>query len=131
MPNLAANITLLFRERPLLERIGAAAAAGFRSIECLWPYEIPADVFWAEVETHGLNVALINTPLGPSHTPHFGLAACAGREAEFAGLFDAALRYAIGVGAACIHVMVGEWPVTTDNRVALVANLRLAGGARA
>lgn len=126
MPVLAANITLLFRELPLAERIDAAAQAGFRAIECLWPYEIEPEEFCARVAAQGLMLALINTPLGPTDDPHFGLAACAGREANFVRLFDRALRYATIAGAGRIHIMVGEWPDTHDNRAALVGNLRAA-----
>ena len=124
MPKLAANITLLFREVPLLERIGAAADAGFRAIECLWPYEIPAERFRAELDRHGLDLALINTPLGPSDDPHFGLLAFAGREADFVASFDAAFRYGTAVGARAIHVMAGAWPQTPQNHATAVANLR-------
>ncbi len=126
MPVLAANITLLFRELPLAARLAAAAHAGFRAIECLWPYEIEPEEFRAQVEAHDLTLALINTPLGPADDPHFGLAAGAGREADFADLFGRALRYAAIAGVGRIHVMVGEWPDTPDNRAALVRNLRAA-----
>lgn len=128
MPVLAANISLLFREYPLIERIGAAAQAGFRAIECLWPYEIPADAFRAELGKHGVTFALANTPLGTTDDPHFGLAAAAGREAEFAKLIDRTLRYAEAAGARRIHVMVGEWPATAQNHAALVRNLRSVAG---
>lgn len=39
MPRLAANLSFLFTELPLPERIGAAAAAGFQGAETLFPYE--------------------------------------------------------------------------------------------
>ncbi len=126
MPKLAANITMMFREVPLLERIGAAAQAGFRAAECLWPYEIPAGEFRAELSHHGVELALINTPLGPADNPHFGLLAGAGREAGFAAALDMALHYAIIAGAPKMHVMAGDWPQTPENHAALVANLRNA-----
>lgn len=129
MVRLAANISLLFREHSLMDRIGAAAQAGFRAIECLWPYEVPADRFRIEIEKRDLLLALINTPLGPANDPHFGLAACAGREAEFAVLIHETLQYASVTGAGRIHVMVGEWPETPANRAALVGNLRHAAHA--
>ena len=126
MPTLAANITLLFREVPLAERIGAAARAGFRAIECLWPYEIDPGDFRAQADAHGIAVALINTPLGSANSPHFGLAACPGREKDFADLIDRALRYAVLAGAGRIHVMVGEGADTADSRETLIRNLRSA-----
>ena len=38
MPRFAANLAYLFTERPLLERFGAAAAAGFKAVELQAPY---------------------------------------------------------------------------------------------
>ena len=39
MPKLAANLSWLFTEVPFLDRFEAAAAAGFRAVEFLLPYE--------------------------------------------------------------------------------------------
>ena len=50
MPRFAANLGYLFTERPLLERIDAAAAAGFKAIELQFPYDVPADAVKAAIE---------------------------------------------------------------------------------
>ena len=42
MPRFAANLGYLFTDRALLERIDAAAAAGFKAIELQFPYDVPA-----------------------------------------------------------------------------------------
>ncbi len=42
MLRFAANLTYLFTELPLLERFQAAASAGFKGAELLFPYEYPA-----------------------------------------------------------------------------------------
>ena len=47
MPRFAANLTTLFPELPFLERIEAAAAAGFQAAEVLWPYDWPASAIAA------------------------------------------------------------------------------------
>ena len=39
MLGLSANLSLLFREMPLLERFAAARAAGFPTVEIQVPYE--------------------------------------------------------------------------------------------
>ena len=39
MPNLAANLSMMFNEVPFLDRFGAARAAGFRAVEFLFPYD--------------------------------------------------------------------------------------------
>jgi predicted alpha/beta-hydrolase family hydrolase len=38
MPKLAANLTMLFNEVGFLDRFEAAARAGFRGVEFLFPY---------------------------------------------------------------------------------------------
>ena len=54
MPRFAANLGYLFAERPLIERFGAAAAAGFDAVELLFPYEVAASAVKAELARHGL-----------------------------------------------------------------------------
>jgi len=50
MPRFAANLGYLFADRPLLERFGAAAAAGFKVVELQFPYEQPASAVRREIE---------------------------------------------------------------------------------
>ncbi len=42
MPRFAANISLLFAELPYLDRFKAAADAGFKAVEILFPYDLAA-----------------------------------------------------------------------------------------
>jgi len=39
MPKFAANLTLMFKEVGFLDRFEAAAKAGFRGVEYLFPYD--------------------------------------------------------------------------------------------
>lgn len=64
MPKFAANLTLLFEELPFIERFAAAANAGFRAVEFLFPYDYPAEVIKAELEKHQLELVLFNTAAG-------------------------------------------------------------------
>jgi hydroxypyruvate isomerase len=41
MPKFSANLGFLWPDRPLLDRIDAAAKAGFKAIELHWPYATP------------------------------------------------------------------------------------------
>lgn len=41
MPKFAANLTMMFNEVPFLDRFEAAANAGFKYVEYLWPYDYP------------------------------------------------------------------------------------------
>ena len=51
MPRFAANLAYLFTERPLLERFGAAAAAGFKAVESGRPMIIRRLPCKAEIES--------------------------------------------------------------------------------
>ena len=106
MPRHSANLGFLWADRPLLDRIDAAARAGFRAIELHWPYDVPAEAVKAHVQGHGLSLLSINTPLG-SREGDSGLGAVAGREAEFLAGFHQAADYASAAGATSIHVMAG------------------------
>jgi hydroxypyruvate isomerase len=41
MPKFSANLGFLWPDRLLLDRIDAAANAGFKAIELHWPYATP------------------------------------------------------------------------------------------
>ena len=97
MPRFSANLGHLFVEYPLIERIGAAANAGFKAIELQLPYELAPSAVKAEIDKHRLTILNINTPQGPGGEP--GLAAVAGREKDFAALFSRALDYVVAIGA--------------------------------
>jgi 2-dehydrotetronate isomerase len=108
MPRLAANLGVLFAERPLIERFGAAAAAGFTAVELLFPYDVPASAVKAELTRHGLTQLGINTP--PGREGESGLAAIPGREREWEETFKRALDYAVAIGARSVHCLAGCVP---------------------
>lgn len=128
MPRFSANLGFLWQDRPLLERIDAAHAAGFRAVELHWPYDTPPELVRARCTTHGLTLLSINTPLGQTELGEFGLGALPGREAEFLEGFNVAHEWATAAGACAIHVMAGvvapEMQATA--RKTLIANLRTA-----
>ena len=128
MPRFSANLGFLWPDRPLLERIDAAAAAGFKAIELHWPYATPAADVRARCEKHGLVLLGINTPIGDGDKGDFGLGAQAGREEEFRETFLQTVAYAREAGASSVHVMAG---VVAEDRKAearkvFVENLRFA-----
>jgi len=122
---LSANLGFLWADRPLLERVDAAAAAGFPAVEVHWPYDVPVAELRARIERHGLILLGLNTPLG-TLPGDFGIGAVPGREAEFAAGFAQALAYARDVGAGAIHVMAGCVPQAerARGRLTLIDNLR-------
>lgn len=127
MPRFAANISLMFTERPFLDRFEAAAAAGFSAVECQSPYEHTIADIKERLDRTKLTLALINTRPGDPATDGFGLAAAAGRETEFQARVDRALDYAGVLGAAKIHAMAGDGLDTRENARAFVRNIRKAG----
>jgi hydroxypyruvate isomerase len=106
MPRFAANLAYLFTERPLLERFGAAAAAGFRAVELQFPYDHAPNTVRGELERHGLMQLGINTPFG--REGEFGLAAVPGREDDFRTLFTQALDYTVAIGGRAVHCLAGK-----------------------
>jgi hydroxypyruvate isomerase len=125
MPRFCANLTFLFTEVPLLQRIGAAAAAGFEAVEILFPYEEPASAVAEEARLARLPIALINTPPPNWTGGDRGYAATPGGEDRFRTDFERALRFAKVLGPQHIHIMAGraEGP---EARATYIRNLRWA-----
>jgi hydroxypyruvate isomerase len=112
MPRFSAHLGYLFKDRPLLQRIDAAAAAGFEAIEGRFPDGVPADEFKRAVERNKLKVLGINTPQG-SET-EFGFGAVPGRGVEWQASFAQALDYVSAIGGLAIHCLAGK--VATEDR---------------
>jgi len=104
---LTANIAFMFAEMPFIERIPAAAAAGFNFVECHFPYDIPAEKLVSTLDASGVRMTGINTAPGNLERGKWGLAGIRGEEAQFQAHFDKALEYAVALGAGAIHVMAG------------------------
>jgi hydroxypyruvate isomerase len=107
MPKLSANLGFLWPDRPLLDRIDAAAAAGFPAIELHWPYDVAPETVRSRCERHGLALVAINATAG-ARPDDFGLGAAPGRRADFRDGFARAADYARRAGAAAIHVLAGN-----------------------
>lgn len=128
MPKFSANLGFLWPDRPLPDRIRAAANAGFKAVELHWPYDVPpADVRDACRDAN-VRVLALNTPVGNAQAGDFGLGAVPGREREFMEGFEQAVGYAREIGAAAIHVMAGVVPEEQRKQAAevLASNLQLA-----
>ena len=129
MIRLAANLTMLFQDLPFLDRIDAAAAAGFKAIECVEPYVAPEDEIVSRMKRLGLEFALFNTPPGDWAAGDRGTGANPARQDEFIAGIDTALRYALAAGTKVVHVMAGKITADADRAVwtaTLVDNVRHA-----
>jgi hydroxypyruvate isomerase len=129
MPRFAANLSMMFQEVPFLERFAAAAAAGFRGVEFLFPYAHPAQQVAAALRAAKLECVLFNLPPGNWDAGERGLASLPGREAEFRAGIATALDYARALGTPRLHVMAGLLPPGAEraaHRRSYLENLRHA-----
>lgn len=108
---LSAHIGYLFGELPLTDRIAAARAAGFDAVEHPTPFSIPASDLKRRLDAEGLVFTQLASPIGDPGKGEKGLAALAGREAEFRDGFARALDYAETIDCPYVHPMAGS---TTD-----------------
>ncbi len=133
----AANIGLLWPDRPLLARMEAAAKAGFRAIEMHFPYDVPPADVAALARRHGLTLLGINTHPGgfDQHGSALapvagerGLGAVPGREQDFQAAIDQSIRYCVAAGATAIHALAGNVPAADylSGRAVFVRNLQIA-----
>lgn len=108
MPRFAANLTLMFNEVPLLERFDAAAQAGFKAVEVLFPYDEPPEVIAECLQRNDLTPALFNMAPGDYAEGERGLACLPDRFTEFQHAVDTALLYAHATGVKRFHLMAGK-----------------------
>jgi hydroxypyruvate isomerase len=127
MQGLSANISMLFCELPLLERFGAARAAGFRAVEIQIPYEHSAASLTDAAHAAEVAVVLINAPMGEDRRS-LGTASLPDRAAQFRAELERAAEYAQALGTRQVNVLAGRaQPQDQPAAVArLTENLALA-----
>ena len=129
MPKLAANLSMLFTEVDFLERFSAAANAGFKGVEYLFPYDFPADTIKAELESNNLTQVLFNLPAGDWAAGDRGIAANPARVEEFRLGVAKAIEYAKVLGNTQVNCLAGIVPAGVtqqDAEATLIANLKFA-----
>ena len=132
MPKLAANLSMLFREHPFLDRFAAAADAGFEAVEYQFPYDegSPEDIA-ARAKAAGVKIVLHNMPRGDSARGELGTACIPGREDRFREDLEKGIRYAVAAGCTRLHCMAGLTPAGVEPGLVhrtYVSNLRHAAG---
>ena len=105
MPKFAANLSMMFQDLGFLDRFDAAARAGFKGVEFLFPYDHPPQAIAERLEQNRLSLALFNTVPGDWAGGERGLAAVPGREREFRDGVDLAIRYATATQCPLLHTM--------------------------
>lgn len=108
MPNFAANLSWMFQEWPFLDRFAAAADAGFRAVEYLFPYDHKPDEIAARLAANRQRLVLFNLPPGNLAGGERGLAALPERRDDFRASVETGLHYAQATGAPRLHLMAGN-----------------------
>lgn len=132
MIRLAANLSMMFNDLPFLDRFDAAAAAGFKAVECVAPYAEPPGALRERLQRLGLTFALFNLPPGDWAAGERGIGADPARRDEFRRSVDLALEYAHATGCKTLHLMAGRFPAGGDRAAwteTLVENLRFTADA--
>lgn len=128
MPKFAANITLMFDTLPYLDRFDAAADAGFKAVEILFPYEWPGQETLQALRKNRLELVLINAP-PPNYTGgEPGFAAMPKLEARFEQDIRRVMRYVDLLKPGLVHIMSGKASGAAAE-AALIRNLRWAADA--
>lgn len=111
MSIFSANLSLMFTERRFLDRFEAAAEAGFRAVEFLFPYAVPAQAIAERLHRLSLTPVLFNLPPGDWAAGERGLAALPHRFDEVREGVATGLAYARTIGTRRLHLMAGlaDW----------------------
>jgi hydroxypyruvate isomerase len=129
MLKFAANLTMLFTEVPFLDRFAAAARAGFRHVEFLFPYNFVASEIVSQLDANGLQLVLHNLPAGNWDAGERGIACHPDRVDEFRAGVAKAIEYGKALGVSQINCLAGKAPagvVAAELRRTFVDNLRFA-----
>jgi len=129
MPKFAANLTMLFNEVEFTDRFAAAAQAGFRAVEYLFPYAYPKEQLVEKLGRYGLQQVLHNLPAGDWAKGERGIAVLPDRIGEFQDGVGKAIDYAKALGCKQLNCLAGIRPASIGSeklRDTLLDNLRFA-----
>jgi len=132
MPKFSANLTMLFGEVDFLDRFERASKAGFKAVECQFPYQWPKEEVAEKLDKYGLEMVLHNLPAGNWSAGERGIACLPGREGEFQEGVGLAIEYAKALRCPRLNCLVGLTPkeaAPEKVRQTLVENLRFAATA--
>ena len=104
----SANVSILFKEVPFLERFGRAEEAGFSAVEFWWPSGEDLAEVEAAIGEASLAVALFNFDAGDMPGGERGLISDPGRVKQFRENVPVALDLARRLGCRRMNVLVGH-----------------------
>jgi len=128
------NCSMLFTDRPLLERPAAARAAGFEAVEFWWPFDraVPsareADAFVTALGDAGVRLAALNFYAGDLAAGERGLLSDPTRIGEFRDSVDVGVDIAARTGCTVLNALYGNRPGRDE---LAILNLMIAARAAA
>ncbi len=120
---------MMFNEVDFMDRFGAAARAGFKGVEYLFPYDFPADQIAEQIANNGLEQVLFDFPAGDFAGGERGIAIQPDRQGEFQDGVGQALEYAKTLNCKRLTVLAGLTPAGASAEAleeTLVSNLKFA-----
>ncbi|WP_105103439.1 hydroxypyruvate isomerase [Microbulbifer pacificus] len=129
MPKFTANLSMLFTEVDFLDRFKAAADAGFKGVEYLFPYDYSVQEIKQRLDDNGLTQVLHNLPAGDWAAGERGIACHPDRVKEFRAGVAKAIEYATALGCKQVNCLAGISPAGVgkeEARQTLIENLRFA-----
>jgi hydroxypyruvate isomerase len=103
-----ANVSILFKEVPFVERFGRARQAGFSAVEFWWPSEEDLEDLQAAINEAHLSVALFNFDAGDMPSGERGLLSDPARQEQFRENVPLALDLAHRLGCGRLNALVGQ-----------------------
>jgi hydroxypyruvate isomerase len=134
LSKFSANLGFLFGDLPFLDRFAAAAAAGFRAVEYMAPYDRDPHEIASLLADLGLTQALFNLPAGDWEAGERGIAILPDRVGDFRDSVARALDYAEALGCKRLNCLAGIAPPNADRRTleaTFIDNLAFAAEAAA
>jgi len=129
MLSFAANLSMLFTEVDFLERFARASKAGFRAVECQFPYPYKVDELAEQLQRYQLVLVLHNLPPGDWGKGDRGIACLPDRVGEFQDGLGRGIEYATALGCTRVNCLAGIAPATVAHdklHETFVGNLRFA-----
>jgi hydroxypyruvate isomerase len=129
MPKFAANLTMLFNEKPFLERFALAKIGGFKAVEFLFPYPYSKEEIKSQLDAYALKLVLHNLPAGDWDAGERGIACLPDRVEEFRAGVAKAIEYATYLNVRQLNCLAGKAPAGVDPQVlrdTFVSNLKYA-----
>jgi hydroxypyruvate isomerase len=112
---LAANISMLFTELPLLDRPAAVAAIGFQSTETWWPFGAnptptphEVDAFLGAIEESGIPLSGMNLYAGDLPGGERGIVSLPDRRDDFAAGLGIAVDIVSRTGCRGLNALYGQ-----------------------